>query len=551
MNARVITAEAIKNHKIIGQARLGYRVLVDGLEFESYTPYMGGDYQTLTVRTIQDQQGSIHGLYVSGYPTAKSLLGRMRWLARAAVAGHTGARTHKEAEEARIKGTNIPLIPFMFGATSASKIDMGALGTAWKGVIKLIIKPSSQLVGSEEEIIDRWIERNGRANRYSALLQRGRDRTGGSKVPVKPGILRFKASLLLDYERAKNALRGKEEIIDSIGNFAVALLIATPLILGLGRGSTRGFGRFRPVPADAIYQFADIASILEEIYNSNSNDLTKRALWRLIKRIASPLDILLDRAQTSTRFKPLIPIIDQEGSYTFLDVIAPRNNNSASWLIEHIGRATIKSTWKNKCRHGRINGGVPYHTWLLGLPRSQRFPGGCRGDPDGLRTGYVLARIQDNMACISTNNVPSECNCISVNEASISDARRMSPFILFPVPASGMGYKIVVLGFKSYDIWELVNGFDGKKLFYLSVFNVRDRNKECAVVTTSVQYSLTTTKKYGLDRECSMRTRSLNGRLQLGIANPETCNVISCNDENSCIDVVFNNVGAWLSKVLR
>lgn len=549
MNAKVITAEAIKNHKIIGQARLGYRILVDGLEFESYTPYMGGDYQTLTVRTVQDQRDGTNRLYVSGYPTAKSLLGRMRWLARAAVAGHTGARTHKEAEEARIKGTNIPLIPFMFGATSASKIDMGALGTAWKGVIKLIIKPSSQLVGSEEEIIDRWIEENGRANRYNALLQRSRDRTGGSKVPVKPEVLRFKASLLLDYERAKNTLRGEEEIIDSIGNFAVALLIATPLILGLGRGSTRGFGRFRPILADAIYQFTDIASILEEIYNSNSNNSTKRALWRLIKKIASPLDTLLDRAQASTRFKPLIPIIGQEGSYTFLDVITPRNNSSTSWLIEHIGRATIKSTWKNRCRHRRINGGVSYHTWLLGLPRSQRFPGRCRGDPDGLKTGYVLARIQDNMACISTNNVPSECNCISVNEASISDARRMSPFILFPVPGD-MGYRIVALGFKSYDIWELVNGFSGKKLSHLSVFNVRDRNKECAVVATSVQYSLTTVKKDGLNQECSRRTRSLNGRLQLGIANPETCNIISCNDENSCIDTIFNNVRAWLRKVL-
>ena len=61
--------------------------------FTAYTPYMGGGYDTSTWKELDNGE-----VFIAGFPSAKSIIGRMRWLARIALVGRRGIDSFKDAE---------------------------------------------------------------------------------------------------------------------------------------------------------------------------------------------------------------------------------------------------------------------------------------------------------------------------------------------------------------------------------------------------------------------------------------------------------------------
>jgi len=114
-------------------------------------------------------------LVYTGAPTAKALLGKMRWLARLAVLLATAQGNlhlnHDEAEgklyRVKIRGSSgareLGLVPFAFGTT---------VGAPWKGVVSvsLSVPGAHRVYSSRGEIVDRHAEALKSAGTRYALL---------------------------------------------------------------------------------------------------------------------------------------------------------------------------------------------------------------------------------------------------------------------------------------------------------------------------------------------------------------------------------------------
>jgi len=71
---------------------------------------------------------------------------------------------------------------------------------------------------------------------------------------------------------------------------------------------------------------------------------------------------------------PNVPTITLEGKYFKIEAIKVPENMNVLYVLKVINESVLKSSWKPSFKAS----GKEYHTWLLGLPRSQR------------KTGYIV-----------------------------------------------------------------------------------------------------------------------------------------------------------------
>jgi len=354
----------------------------------NYTPVMLGDYDTYHFREGSNgKYEPVAGLY------AQAIRGKARWLARVVLASLHGCDFNSyyeiETQCARVllnlgdskgkKKVNVGLIELLFGTLSSAQLSspfvlsvkverLGAVG--WKS-------------GKQYAL-----------NRYEKLLVMGSGASRKEKEeklrPHEPGsvVLRLEireapyASRLLGV--AKLADRPLRELYWRLAAFYAGMVITAPFLLGLGKASTRGFGRFKIEKTHYIHNRLKSESRLRELIDNissfysaeNSEDAT-----RLLRELVDKLIILAEEAAGIRRDEPNIGMIPRlintieppsEIHHVRATVVETRASNPVD-ALEFIAAAVLKHTWKG---HQRISG-VNYHTWPLGLPRGSNIPCTC------------------------------------------------------------------------------------------------------------------------------------------------------------------------------
>ncbi len=556
-------------------------VPVASVIFESYTPYMGGDFQTDHYQELEAPPGAGYRIsrsaYMTGYPTAKSLLGKMRWLARVTVAQALCLTSHREAETSdktvvawikpakQKKPLRLGLLPLIFG--SAEGLD-GRGRVRWRGLARLVLEPQGrilatrgpdQLVDGDYVTEDRLMGVRRRRGRLEpklyptrfALLAMGKEELRGSRLivkganlyPIKPRLASFRAALYMEPPERRcpqqDASSECPELLnirvdmEDVEAFTASLLIAAPLLLGLGKGSTRGFGRFKPTNAcanllhDVSERLKDFCTHLRGLLNSRTSAESRE---EALKDLLRDLVVLAWRAlgrEGEPRIcsfcgphRPLIPRI-----YVDQDVILARvvrkswrgihskmgfRDNTAAPVNEAlaaIGYASLKLSWKtvaSPSTRPHTRPGLDLHTWPLGLPRHQKFPGRCKcGDEEvapednPLKTGYLVGRrlaLKDFI--LTTEECVEEYSgryskVVSWESMGFDEeARRQSMLIAFPLPSSESDIvDVAVIMFPAADIISLLGDESDRHLYHAGPHQPASQAKPCLEPVISVSYA--------------------------------------------------------------
>jgi len=438
------------------------------INLEPYTPCMCGDYTGKHYQETTDNK-----IIPTGVPTAKSLIGKMRWLARYIILASTTPGipilNHAQADEKyhvltiKKKDKNeyhLGLIPFLFGTTHPIQ---------WRGVvsIQLIGEDVYKVFGNESDIVDTdymhgdMVFANTRFNFLTIRSKEGLYPLDLNKILKNP----LKLTLTFDNGRLS-------EITKMNGNpacakaFVIGLALTAPLVLGLGKGATRGFGRFLAwLDDDAGLRgecqlLDDLASHLEALREDGGKEN--------IEGIFSALAGLAAQAAGKTRYNaPIIKVFIVEGRWTSVRTNRKKPATLSSRVkpvnraIAAIGNATMKTFWKKMLGRSPYGPGSDIHTWILGLPRSQRFPinKSCY-EKFRMRTGYVLG---DNI------NDYKKVDGTGWKDWNPKEGRYQSPIIMFPLPPSGDQVRVVVLVLPQGDMAKLLTGFkiDKDTILYL------------------------------------------------------------------------------------
>ncbi|BES81700.1 hypothetical protein [Pyrodictium abyssi] len=407
----------------------------------NYTPVMLGDYDTYHFRERPDgKYEPVAGLY------AQAIRGKARWLARVVLASLHGCDFNSyyevETQCARVllnlgdskrkEKVNAGLIELLFGTLSSTQLSspfvlsvkverLGAMG--WKSGKRYAL------------------------NRYEKLLVMGSGPSRREKEeklkPHEPGsvVLRLEireapyASRLLGV--AKLGDRPLRELYWRLAAFYAGIVITVPFLLGLGKASTRGFGRFM-VATHHIHNGLRSKSRLKELID-NINSLysakSSREATRLLHELIDKLIILAEEATGIQRGKPSIGMIPRlinaikppsEIHHVRATVVETRASDPLD-ALEFIAAAVLKHTWK---RHQRISG-VNYHTWPLGLPRGSDIPCTCassihnesrHGSRPRQRYGYIVLDVAtESMYELGENNCMANSECMKKSSESVQE----------------------------------------------------------------------------------------------------------------------------------
>jgi CRISPR type III-B/RAMP module RAMP protein Cmr1 len=128
------------------------------------------------------------------------------------------------------------------------------------------------------------------------------------------------------------------------------------------------------IKSDLIKNIYNIYNICKEIINSKD----KKVLEENIKKLIKSLNI------KELKSIPNIPTLDSSFKYFQFRVFEVKQNYSTERILKIINESVMKATWKRLDRPDNKQAikipGEGYHTWILGLPRTQR------------NTGYVVFR---------------------------------------------------------------------------------------------------------------------------------------------------------------
>ena len=409
--------------------------------FVNFTPFMPGDFETKSwdVLNVKVENGYVRAELSPSRPhLAPSLIGRLRWALRALLANYVkDPKTFKDVEKAFTTKNGLSLIDFTFGRVG---------DPSWAALYKVLVKydpePSPWPLGLccaylnsgvlNKSAKSKYKDLNYLKNRYCSLLSRSslkgaeaKLRAALSKLPVAKAEIEVK--VIRDPRVSNEMLDDFEEVLKSLVDFVL-------FSLGLGKATSRGFGRFvaRGKEADS--------NTFEELRNE----------------VSRKLEDFVGKHYGYERVKgePKVPVLDLE-SYEVLDVkvrkdfrgcneilkkfmlnVKPSKISKVDELIEAIGEAVTKNAWKRAANIDFKEPGPGFHTWPLGLPRWQQ------------KTGYALSseKRDEGRGLLKGTN----------------EGRRQSMIYLFPTIDS----KAVMLKMLTYDMFDLVKGKDGERLFH-------------------------------------------------------------------------------------
>lgn len=446
------------------------------LRLESTTPLWPGGPLNGQAYTCSNTHNCI-GPFL---PDSKQLIGRLRWMLRAIEA----SIVLLQGKPPRSLGMVERLASTIFGSTrSASKLVVGTTFTYQRHNIDYVdtkmVKgglPSNfvevaEIMGysilrrrlglPEEPRLPRkasehfnnsrkWLESNMPAleglyrlltiSRVRLALQASQPKLVHiyPRLPLRPA---FKLEIQLRRRLGASLSRAEMELVE-------ALIPYTLTFMGLGKATSRGFGRFRLKeveggpenphveecieklknvgPESLHYVFRDCGcsllelaaeaigyegfecneNLLEEyklkLHVEDKSTLTVRGAVDKLRRLGVPA--LLVAIANSTYIGELkhpcpytLPELSAFGSQWPPGCL--KDKRSVSDIVDAlsaVGKATLKSTWKY-C-HGRLTGAGPaYHTWALGLPRSVAYK--KKKIKKKIYTGYFLVQGTPEERC--------------------------------------------------------------------------------------------------------------------------------------------------------
>ncbi|MEM1829776.1 MAG: type III-B CRISPR module RAMP protein Cmr1 [Thermofilaceae archaeon] len=373
--------------------------LVCSFEFRAATPLLIGGYDTFTSHGDLGREGL----------RPLSIKGVWRWWARALVSAAIRRRFGK--------------FPSLEGA---DRVVAKVLGTT-RGRAS---SSKYQIVVTELGVRTVPLREYGEVARLK-LLELGGRRGGISRDIVLGRDSRFRVDL---YRQANTS--------PSEDAFAVASLLLALTFGGVGKATSRGFGKLAPIQLSC--DLAEVRGIFNDLKRLGDGGrvlsgtrLQSNLVIEIVKRsmnscvgLAAPL---VENMEGAARYE--YPLIEtpEEGYYRVL--VANRLFNGDLDALQAIGRATLKLYWKaldfvrkgdpprTAVRRAWSLTGEAYHTWILGLPRGQE-------PEEGQRTGYWA----------------------EMGRRDPKGIRRKSPVIFVPVGIPiGTRYYVIVLGFKTFD----------------------------------------------------------------------------------------------------
>ncbi len=506
--------------------------------FENTTPYWGGGPEGYAIDCLDTDCRK----WVFHPPTEASIVGRMRWLARITFASFV------EDEELERKGYRAVEERFhrvfnkLFGSSADNGNSSGLVIRVKPEKYPTMSNPNSLYVKCFEDVLQEIKENCQSPSCINARKAIDNLRKAGSErmsrgegceegiaclltiprfylaalsfenvcelsmhlfrgQPVKPGGLRITVEL---WESPHLRLSSEEKL------FALRLLVLTLSVLGLGKATSRGFGRFLPVENTSLTSEFDgeieyrafevlhgITKVRPDGILTELENLLHNAMVLAYRKSGLEGDLLLYRRLTA------VPRL----SYVLDNTRVVRSESfcgSRLHDIIKIGKSTLKSTWKCLFPQVVTCSGIAgrahsagYHTWVLGFPRSNK-----------VKTGYVI----QTSACDEPKQL-----------------RRVSSIYVFPhiVHGENTGFILVMPLAASYDIPVLlekgeIRGFKGACFTYIfGRHRRRERVNSISCRTVSASRSLNT----GIYRPCVDRQVSRQCR------NDMVYQVYACNNE--------------------
>jgi len=456
-------------------------------EYRNYTPLMLGDYRARQFRCLDPDCETI---LASPGLAAQALRGRARWLARTLLAslqgcGGTYTAIEKSCGTVRLAGIGrLGLVELMFGTLVSTQLASPFTLTA-----RLEIDPQKGMDYSSVAAGYANKGQNELPARLKLLYMRKSEFEKRLHDAWAPGSARLRLEVHVSprwYMLLEKAAPEDRDKLEAVPCLYAALAAATPLIIGLGKAVTRGFGRLTPekftaarlCSGDAWQLYGDVLRGLRSLAGERDPGNAEVYLRRVLEGLLG----LAEQATGLARKEPgdwdTVPrLID---AINGLRVVRVGCNEDA---VRAIGRAVLKQSWKQSVGADR-GSGLAFHTWPLGLPRKAEVPCKCseldrKPSYRGLY-GYIVV---DNVAAkeykLSGNDCFEDERCgldpaivkeeeiesmtrnmgneeiriiygnIAV-EPKAKDVRHQSMVVLFPLP--GGRDLVAVLPFPSYGL---------------------------------------------------------------------------------------------------
>ncbi len=228
-------------------------------------------------------------------------------------------------------------------------------------------------------------------------------------------------------------------------------LILMLIFQGLSAFSSRGFAGCKLLEIYINSEFQNYLNkiyniINEKIINADKKEKLEEGIKDLINNIINEKKEKLEEGINKSSRMPEVPTLDASSNYFVFKVFEVKPGHSPEKILKIINESVLKSTWKNFDKRGKPD--KYYHTWILGLPRSQR------------KTGYIVfEKVVENNKEIEKKGFRRK-SAIGIN---IFETKNK---------------KFVILhGFKSND-WPVCKKTQDKKLFILKHFSKKGGEEE-------------------------------------------------------------------------
>ncbi len=341
-------------------------------EWVNLTPFMPGDYKGRTWRYVSEN-GQKKKVYSE--PTlAQAIKSRMRYVSLLALASFVERprsysdvirKTLKYFQVADVNKNNVNerlhLFNVLFGTTdSASLFDIDV-----------------EVFPNGEDFIEWRCAGKNCPDRCNALVCRKRKK--GSKDPYAPlwkppleaGSLRMKVSLL--WSDHSDGLANTTFSKGELERLLTLTLKVTLAYMGIGKGVSRGFGRF----------LEDDSSLMDETPREAFESLIE--LWRGLARSSV---IESNKIGNVPSLSSALSLIDKLSSQYSLDLIDMKSygkidlnfdeesRRKIAEMIEDIAHSTLKNKWRKFATYKSILRCI----FLLGLPRGKARYDHCRAN---------------------------------------------------------------------------------------------------------------------------------------------------------------------------
>ena len=420
------------------------------VEAVNYTPWWGGDYRTY----VRDP----NTLQVTSFPTSETIKGVLRWVLRAALNAHLdtdiktldevlapvygGVRRRDRHEEHLDSLVRIAVEPHIRQDAIARCLYDSSAGSVKIPEFKQA-KPDA-VVKALQEAIDSACATGSCTESDCRALQ---DYVKLFNVPrVRLALMRHSGESMDEYRaRVLGQLPALPESIHvnirvgiakgfekrvyahvsptDICRLTLLALFHALVVHGLGRGSSRGFGRFQ-VKDVKVYTdgLDDPEGMLKKLSDLIKNDWMKalkgergeegleEAVRQVHEELVNAISALTS-PKGSRKSLGRLAAPSFSSSSTIIKVLENASVGDVYDALYVIGCSTLKQQWKNALNLRPLDSGVNVHTWILGLPRWQQ------------ETGYtILEEVAGNDLCLPVKTVREKRQ----------DVRRKSVFLMFP-----------------------------------------------------------------------------------------------------------------------